>query len=377
MKAVLFRNLVEDGSQSMQRYARELNLALRSVAGDRWQFQDFVSRRPVPGSRLLAGKNGVRLDSAIGRYLKYPWQAARASGDLFHILDHGYAQLGLGLNPARTVVTCHDLMPLLAYHKIISMPIAPNVVYSFKFRLRCMERAAYVIADSEATKAGIIQFSRILPERIIVVPLGVSEIFSPSGDPDEIQTRPQKLGVPENTKLVMQVGTNRYKNTPALLHALQILKTTFGIEVCLLRVGANFYPDEAALITELGIENQIIEAGNVPDDATLAKLYRQVDLLAFPSLWEGFGWPPLEAMACGTPVVTSNAGALPEVVGNAALMVEPQNYPELAKALYAVLTREDLRASLIGQGLVQAKKFSWERTARQTLAVYERTLENA
>src|SRR5256885_16029443 len=119
MKTILFQNLAEDGSQSMQRYARELGAALHSVAGDGWQVEDFSSLRPRLGSRFIPGPNGARLDSAVGRYLKYPLQATRTRADIFHVLDHGYAQLTLGLNPRRTVVTGHDLMPLLAYYKAI------------------------------------------------------------------------------------------------------------------------------------------------------------------------------------------------------------------------------------------------------------------
>jgi glycosyltransferase involved in cell wall biosynthesis len=106
--------------------------------------------------------------------------------------------------------------------------------------------------------------------------------------------------------------------------------------------------------------------------AELPNLYNAVDCLLFPSLYEGFGWPPLEAMACATPVVASNAASLPEVIGEAGLLCAPGDDEGLARAMQAVLTDEGLRQSLVEKGLARARQFTWEETARKTLEVYER-----
>jgi len=359
----------------MQRYARELATALHRVCGERWQLQEFLKPRARIGSRFITGSQGERVDSALGRYFQYPLQASRVSGDLFHVLDHGYAQVVLGLNRRKTVVTCHDLIPLVAGAGLIPLDIPPSVVKTVKFRLSCMARAAYVIAISESTKRDIIKFTKIPPERIILVPYGVSAAFMQKEEPGSVRAIHHNFGIPAGTKVILQIGTSgRYKNTPALLKALHVLRTSVPLKIKLLRIGAPFAAEEQNLINEFGLDDHIVHAGRVDGDERLAGFYRAADLLAFPSMWEGFGWPPLEAMACGTPVVASNAASLPEVIGDAGLLVEPQDSEGLARAMQRLLTNDELRRSLIEKGLQRARCFTWERTALDTLAVYERVI---
>jgi len=129
-------------------------------------------------------------------------------------------------------------------------------------------------------------------------------------------------------------------------------------------------PEFKAAVRNCGLEDITHYLVGVSDDH-LAALYNSVDILLFPSLYEGFGWPPLEAMACGTPVVASNAASLPEVIGDAGLMCSPHDHDGLAQAMYALLTNNDLRLAIIERGLIRASLFEWEKVARQTLAVYE------
>jgi glycosyltransferase involved in cell wall biosynthesis len=124
----------------------------------------------------------------------------------------------------------------------------------------------------------------------------------------------------------------------------------------------------------LGLENHMHFMGFVPED-DLPALYNGADLFAFPSLYEGFGLPVLEAMACGTPVITSNVSSLPEVAGNAALLVDPYNVDELAGAIRRILSDPALAADLRARGLERARQFSWERTAQETLEVYRNVLQ--
>jgi glycosyltransferase involved in cell wall biosynthesis len=127
-------------------------------------------------------------------------------------------------------------------------------------------------------------------------------------------------------------------------------------------------------VKQLGLENHVHFMGFVPEDE-LPALYNGADLFVFPSLYEGFGLPVLEAMACGTPVITSNVSSLPEVAGNAALLVDPYNVDELADAMRRILSDPALAADLRARGLERAQQFSWERTAQETLAVYKHVLE--
>ena len=139
----------------------------------------------------------------------------------------------------------------------------------------------------------------------------------------------------------------------------------------LVRIGAPFYQDEALLAERLGLHDSIRHIGAVGDDRKLAEWYNAADVLLFPSLWEGFGWPPLEAMACGTPVVASNVPAIAEVVGDAGILVPPDDPSELAGATERVLTDAALSRSLRDKGLTRAAHFTWANAAARTLAVYD------
>jgi glycosyltransferase involved in cell wall biosynthesis len=173
------------------------------------------------------------------------------------------------------------------------------------------------------------------------------------------------------SKVVLQVATKgRYKNTPALLTAFAQLRARIS-DATLVRIGAPFYPDESALAEKLGIAAAIRHVGAVSDDRVLAEWYSAADVLAFPSLWEGFGWPPLESMACGTPVVASEIPAIREVVGDAGVLVSPDDPSAMAAAVERVLNDASWSRSLRSKGLERAARFTWANAAARTLAVYE------
>ena len=136
------------------------------------------------------------------------------------------------------------------------------------------------------------------------------------------------------------------------------------------------YPSFVKTIEELGLEDKVIFKGYVPHDA-LKSIYAKASLFVFPSLTESFGLPILEAMSCRVPVITSNCGGMAEIADEAALLVDPYNVEEIAEAMYRILTDETLRATLIKKGFNRASQFSWEKTARETLEVYERVCEHA
>jgi glycosyltransferase involved in cell wall biosynthesis len=153
------------------------------------------------------------------------------------------------------------------------------------------------------------------------------------------------------------------------VQAVARLRAMYSQPLQLLRLGPPT-PEFTAAVQNYGLEDITHYVVGVPSDHMPA-LYNSVDILLFPSLYEGFGWPPLEAMACGTPVVASNVASLPEVIGDAGFMCSPHDHDGLAQAMYALLTDNDLRRSIIKRGLIRASLFEWERVARQTLAVYE------
>jgi glycosyltransferase involved in cell wall biosynthesis len=174
---------------------------------------------------------------------------------------------------------------------------------------------------------------------------------------------------------MLQIGSIFYKNLPGILRVLRRMRKD-GIDVRVVRVGPALAGEERALAEKLAVLDHVVDLPPVPD-GQLSALYNAVDLLLFPSLYEGFGWPPLEAMASGTPVVCSRAGSLDEVVGDAALTADPDDVEALAWHASSVLADETLRATLVRRGLAHAAKFSWDRTAEQMLGIYRDVVARA
>ena len=381
-KAVLLPNIVGFPSESMRRYATELAGALRALQPGGWAF-DEITCEPEGwvAAAFGGGSFGEKMAGRHARFVKYPRLIRSVRGaSVFHILDHSHARLALAPPPGRTVLTCHDIIPLLAAKGLISMPHPMLTRLTYPMRICWMKRCRKIITISESTKKTLVEVAGIPAEKIEVVLYGCNPAFGPeTEDPglspaDERREVLARYGIPAGARVILHVATaTRYKNTPAILQALKILKENpaAGGEVWLLRVGADFFEDESALVDRLGIGDRIRHAGRIFDDRMMAACYRAADVFVFPSLWEGFGWPVLEAMACGTPVVVSNVASLPEVAGDAGVFVPPHDHSALAEALRALLSDPPELARRSELSLAQARRFSWEKCARGTLAVYE------
>jgi glycosyltransferase involved in cell wall biosynthesis len=199
-----------------------------------------------------------------------------------------------------------------------------------------------------------------------VIAPGLNQPFFPDAARGAETRRRLELG---DGPLVLHIGRTFYKNIPGVLRVVAALRAQ-GIPAKLVRTGRPLAGSESELAERLGIADAVVELRGVPD-GELPALYNAVDLLLFPSLYEGFGWPPLEAMASGTPVVCSRAGSLGDVVADAALTADPENIEALTWHAGTILSDERLRRALIERGLAHARQFSWERTAAELVDVYD------
>jgi glycosyltransferase involved in cell wall biosynthesis len=320
----------------------------------------------VPAEWRARSTAWAKVDAYLGRFAVYPRLVQKLPADVIHVVDHGQGYLVASVDARRTVVTCHDVILLaLAAGRIGSAAVPPIALELFRVSLECMKRAAAVVADSAQTRRDLIDFIKLDPDKITVIHPGLNQAFAP--EPERGRALRRRLGLPD-CKLILQIGRGFYKNMPTVLRVLRRLRAD-GIEAQVVRVGPKLVGEDRAVADRLGVGADIIEIGAFPD-SDLPALYNAVDLLLFPSLYEGFGWPPLEAMASGTPVVSSRAGSLDEVVGDAALTADPEDAETLAWHAGSLLTNASLRDALVRRGLEHASKFSWDRAAGQIMDVY-------
>ena len=358
MKVTLFRDLPTERWWSMERYADELTRALRQIGCDA---RSYLAARPLP---QLRGAPST-LANYAWRSTIYPLAARVHQGDINHIADHSYAHLIYALDARRTVVTCHDLAPL-----------ALNEGRGIGRRLwlrsfRAMQRAAHIIADSGFTRAEILRYSNYPAERITVVPLAVSaEFFEPVTDADAHALRERyRLS---DRRVVLHVGSCApRKNIETLLQTFAALRDP---KIALTQIGGSFTAPQLAQIETLGLRDRVRQIQRVAE-AELRAWYRAADVVVLPSLYEGFGLPVLEAMASSAPVICANVSSLSEVAGDAAILIDPREPAKLAEAIRSVLDNATLAAAFCARGLVCARQFTWERTARATLAVYQKVAQ--
>jgi glycosyltransferase involved in cell wall biosynthesis len=232
------------------------------------------------------------------------------------------------------------------------------------------KKADKIITGSEHSKKDIISILGIPEEKIKVIYIGVDEEYKVIKDQSKLNLVKAKYGL--NKKFILHVGSlNPRKNISRLIEAYNKLPLELSKEYQLVLVGGKGWRSNEifAKIEKLGLNDKVLFTGFVEDD-DLHLLMNAASLLVFPSLYEGFGIPPLEAMACGIPVVASNTSSIPEVVGDAALLFDPYNVEEMSVAIYKALTDEQLRNDLVKRGFERVKYFSWKKTAQETLAVY-------
>jgi glycosyltransferase involved in cell wall biosynthesis len=296
--------------------------------------------------------------------VRLPMLARRLRLDLFHV-PYFAAPL---LLPCPLVLTIHDLIfdRYPAY-----MPQRWARGYYRAMTTAGLRRARGVLAVSEATSRDLQAYYRLSPDAITVTPLAAEAAYRPA-DPTQVAVARRRYNLPEH--FILSVGTRRpHKNIGSVVRAFGRIRDKVRHALVLIGEPDRRFPDGLpALIAREGLAGRVIDAGPVAEQ-DLPAIYSAADVLAFPSLVEGFGLPVLEAMSCGLPVVTSRCSSIPEVAGDAAILVDPTDDEALAAALLRVVTEPGLRGDLRTRGLMQAARFSWQNTARQTLGLYQRT----
>jgi len=324
--------------------------------------------QPVDPSRVILPSPFHGPQQWAARYYFYPWRVKREAkrADLVHVLDHSYAHMIETAGRRPVVVTVHDLMPVVVLR-------APQDGWREGVRNRFLKQALKALRQADSYIVGTEWLKRELAtwlgndKNIHVVPFGVDRAFF--GESAVARERGRRdWRIPEEAFVVLHVGsTVDRKNVPLVIQTVARLRQQ--TETFLLQVGGRFTPEQEQLIDRLDLRNAVRSVSSA-DETALRRAYRVADVLLFPSLYEGFGFPVLEAFASGLPVVTSGAGGLKEVSGGAAVVVEGRDPSDYVHALER-LDDADEREELIQRGWARARQFTWQKTAALTAAVYK------
>jgi glycosyltransferase involved in cell wall biosynthesis len=323
----------------------------------------------IPQRSVWAGYKPWRTAVWLGQYAHIGFDGLIPGAELFHATEH----LLVPLRHTPCVLTIHDLaFRLLPHcHKPLNYAFLNLAVPLF------VRRADHLIAVSRSTRKDLVRLYAVDPGKITVVYEAADPHFRPQAAEETARVQ-RKYSLPE--RFILSLGTlEPRKNYPRLLEALALMRQrpgtsrwqpkTEGWRLVIAGDRGWLYEPFFRRLEELELQREVVLLGHVSDE-DLPALYSAATLFVFPSLHEGFGLPPLEAMACGTPVVCSRASSLPEVGGEAPRYFNPTSVEEMAEAVHEVLADEALQGEMREQGFRQASRFSWETVAEETMAVY-------
>ena len=358
------------------RYTRELVHALVEVDEEN-EYRFFSAKRPptspVPHP-LPAAPNAQSCPAPLDeRWLYRLWYRLRlplpvqwVTGrlDLFHSPDFVLPPVS-GRIP--TLLTVHDLS--FVHYPEVYPPKLVN--YLNRVVPWSIARASHVLADSQATKQDLVDVWQVAPEKITVLYSGVHERFRPVTDGERLTAARQKYQIGKQP-YIFTVGTIQpRKNYQMLIRAFRPVAAQYPHNLVISGGKGWLYEEMLAELTRQGLNGRVHFTGFV-DDADLPTLYSGAELFVFPSLYEGFGLPLLEAMACGAPVISSDASSLPEVAGDTAVLLSPRDQAAWTDAMLELLAHPGKRATLVAGGFRQARQFTWHAAARALLEIYQR-----
>lgn len=323
-----------------------------------WLDRLFFSMSEAGLHPLLPVQSGLSVLSHMAHLLDL-----RGRFDLYHVTDGALSLVSRVKRPS--IVTVHDIIPFLNFRPW-SIALQDLVL---RQSMRNLRHAAAIIANSYHTRRDVATVLGLDPSKIRVIHLGVdSKLFRPI---DKTKSR-IRLRLPSNKRIILSVGSEEpRKNIPLLVEAFVRIARRMT-DAVLIRVGARESEEVARLISRNGLSNKVsylkLSAERLP------YMYSAADALVFPSLYEGFGLPLVESMACGCPIIASNTTSIPEIVGDAGILLDPNNCDAFASAIEKLLTSSDLQTDLAQKGIRQSRKFDWRETAKKTLDVYNEVL---
>lgn len=356
MKIAIDIRMLSDKAHGISRYIKNLLSQFFTLSKEheffllRGEDLDFLDKKRYIFKKLRAKKFSLQEQIEVPRILN------GILPDVFHAPSIA-APL---LQRFPTVITIHDLIPFIfpkyyPRHSLLYLPVLKAVA----------KKAGLILVPSESTQEDVVKILKISPEKIRITPEGPEKIFNPRAAEAEKEAVQRNFKLTENFFLTV-VNPRPHKNFAELLKAFSALKEK---NITLTVVG-QVSDKDLKLTTRAGLEKRVFFLGDVPDNV-LAVLYQTALAFVFPSLYEGFGLPVLEALACGAPVICSNSSCLPEVVGDAGLMIDPKNSSSITEAMKEIIKNSSLREQLIVKALKRASLFSWEKTAELTLKAYK------
>ncbi|MBW4554048.1 MAG: glycosyltransferase family 4 protein [Aphanocapsa sp. GSE-SYN-MK-11-07L] len=358
---------------SMDVYADGLIAGLKAVHPN-WE---IIELRPKAFDRGTKSPF-VRGQKAYERFWRFPHEVQQQTADIFHIVDHSDAHIVRWLRKTGSpvIVTCHDLINILYPENLrgsVRLPIVSDRLG--RYSIESMEQANAIVAVSSETAKNINKILNIEPDRLTVIPNAVDSLFHPLPE-DQSQSFRHAHNVSPNTFCLLNVGGNHpRKNLIGILKALKLIKQR-GLSVQFWKVSDDFKDDDKRFIQANGLGDSIKYLGYL-DKTTLVKAYNAANVLVAPSFHEGFGITLLEAMACGIPVITSNVSAMPEVVNDAGILVDPKDSQVIADSMYRLYDNPIYSQELREKGLKRAQSLTWKKVAEQMSEVYQKFLRHS
>lgn len=361
IKINLFSCFIEERRNSMNSY---VNILENEINKSKENLFFAENNTQIINSKFKQNiKIGYKINLLYNKFITYPNGVKKYYNEINHITDHTYAHLISKLNPISTIITVHDIMPLILYSNKINGITYPHYPFFFKFSISYLKLFQNIITVSNSSKNDLINYLGIQENKIDVIYNGVKEVFKPLSNKENLRI---KYGIKKLSFVILIIGTNIYKNIDTSFKVInELIKVTeINIETIIIKGSNNLIIPDSLL-------NNVTIFENI-DDIVLNELYNISNCLLFPSFYEGFGWPPLEAMTCGTPTITSNAGSLREILGNNSILVDPLDIKKMIKYIILLIENEDFKNKVIDFGFIRSSQFKMELTAENYIKFYKK-----